>query len=367
MSTCTIDTAYMKPGMRIGRTVLSDKGQVLAPSGTSLTAALIRTILDANILHLVIQDDPGLKLPPEARVDETFGGMKTDAAMATTEGWISMARHVMLECIREKKLDIDNIKSLAEACMGRLKTESPYAALVAGDPNGNFLFHHTHNVCVLGVAAAQGLGLPAAAVMDIFVGAIFHDVGMLQVPEHMWVSPKPLTRMFRSEIDKHPAFGCSALRRTEGASETLVKLVMDHHERLDGSGYPDRKVAADLDLPSRIVAAADVYAALLMPRPWRPPFSPDKAAKEMLAQRDKFDQKVVGRLVQIIGIFPVGCTVKLSDGRVGVVSESRPKDLLHPLVTVAAKNRPPQPVDLAASAPLAVLEILSTPHARTPG
>lgn len=355
----------MKPGMRLARAVVSDKGQTIAASGAVLTVALVNAIYDANVLQLCIQDDPALNLPPESRLEDDPGAAGTagaDAAAITAEGWINLSRELFLSCVREKTLNLKIVQQLGDSCLMRLAKESPYSILARNDPAANYLPHHSLNVCIISVSVAQAMGLAAAEVWDIFVGALLHDIGMIQVPEHMWLSPKPLSAIFKTEIEKHPTDGFNVIRRADGAKEIWAHLTLDHHERLDGSGYPNHKPAQHLTIQTRILAVCDVYAALLMPRAWRPAVMPDKAIKELIAHPEKFDKQVVGRLLQRVGIFPVGCIVKLSDGRKAEVVGHNAASPLRPVVMDLDGPRP-QKIDLAggSSPGISVMEILPAP------
>lgn len=360
MSTCTIDSAYMKPGMKLARAAVSSKGQVVAPSGAILNVQMVNAIMDADIRTLCIHEDPALKLPPEARMDDmlTESSAAAGLTIATPDDWIGIVRELFVGCIREKKLDMDVVKSLGTHCIERLKTEQPFNTLLRNDPAAAYTHHHAFNSSVLSIAAAQAMGLSENDVWDVFVCALLHDIGMPQVPEHMWLTAKPLTKLFRDEIEKHPTLGFRTIERVQGANPLWAFCAQDHHERLDGSGYPNKKTAAAIPLPVRIVSACDAYAAMVMPRIWRGPILPDKAMKELIAHTEKFDRAVIGRLVQRVGIFPVASRVKLSDGSLGVVSEHRPANPLHPVVQAVRGNRV-EKIDLAQTPNITVVEVIS--------
>lgn len=360
MNTCVIDSAYLKPGMRLGRAVVSSKGQVVAASGTVLNVQTINAILDADIRGVAILDDPALKIPPEARLDDDLGGDVSAGGEITPDNWMNSVRELFTSCIREKTLDMGTVKTLYDSCSGMVNAKSPFFVLVANDPNLNYIYHHTFNSTVLSMVITRAMGLPEPDVQDIFVGSLLHDVGMTQVSEHHWMNPKPLSDFFRSEVEKHTVLGGRSIERIPGVKPLWVVCVQDHHERLDGSGYPDKKTSAQICSAVRIVSVCDAYAAMIMPRLRRPALTPDKAVKELIVHPEKFDRVVVGRFVQHIGIYPVGCKVKLSDGRTAEVVEHRPSAPLRPIVQGITAGRV-EKIDMAQVSGLAIAEILSTP------
>ncbi|MBI4178913.1 HD domain-containing protein [bacterium] len=357
---CTIDSAYMKTGMKLARPAVSARGDVVAPSGAVLTTPLINAIMDANILSLCVVDDPALNLPPESRLDDDLlsDGSGSSAVIATPDAWIGESRRVMTAVIREKELDLGTVRGLGNYCSDRVKTGPIFSALMMNDPTANYIHQHTFNSSLLSVAVGEAMGLPPAEVAELFAAAFLHDIGMPQVPEHMWVHQKGLTNMFRAEIEKHVEMGYRTIERLHGDTNPLwAAAARDHHERMDGSGYPDKKPAQRLPVPIRIISVCDAYAAMIAPRAYRPPIPPDRAMKEIIARQNQFDRQIIGRLVQRVGIYPVGCQVKLSDGVTGAVVENHPADPLHPVIE-AVKSGRTQKIDLAKEKGLAVAEII---------
>jgi putative nucleotidyltransferase with HDIG domain len=158
---------------------------------------------------------------------------------------------------------------------------------------------HTRRVASLAVAIGERLGLSAPRLRALATGALLHDIGKLSIPEGILAKPGPLDDAEYAEIKLHAERGRDLLTELGGFDEVVKRLVAEHHERLDGSGYPHGLTAVQLDLETRILAVCDVYDALVSPRVYREAWSHDQAI-EML-RGDGFDQRCVAALVAVTG------------------------------------------------------------------
>jgi HD-GYP domain-containing protein (c-di-GMP phosphodiesterase class II) len=134
------------------------------------------------------------------------------------------------------------------------------------------------------------------------IGGLLHDIGKLSIPDSILRKPGPLDDDEFAIIRQHPERGQELLRELGSFDASVKRLVLDHHERLDGTGYPRGLSAADLDLETRILTVSDVYDALVSPRVYRPAWSVDQAIALL---RDEvgtgFDPRCVEALVRIVG------------------------------------------------------------------
>jgi putative nucleotidyltransferase with HDIG domain len=161
---------------------------------------------------------------------------------------------------------------------------------------------HTRRVALLAVEIGEQLGLSPTRLRSLAIGGLLHDIGKLSVPNGILQKPGPLDDGEFAVIKLHPERGRELLNELGGFDDSVKRLVLDHHERLDGSGYPRGLVATDLDLETRILAVCDVYDALVSPRVYRAAW-PVERALELL--RDEagtaFDARCVDALVRVLG------------------------------------------------------------------
>lgn len=162
---------------------------------------------------------------------------------------------------------------------------------------------HTERVALLAVQVGDTLGLPAARLRRLALGGLLHDIGKLAVDDAILKKPAPLTEAELVEVRRHPETGVQLLRELGGFRPGVISLVRDHHERLDGSGYPDGLAGAQLTLDVRILGACDVYDALVSPRVYREAWTPTQAIAFLREHVGlQFDVKVVGAIEAVIGL-----------------------------------------------------------------
>jgi HD-GYP domain-containing protein (c-di-GMP phosphodiesterase class II) len=145
------------------------------------------------------------------------------------------------------------------------------------------------------------LGFPPTRLRELAIGGLLHDIGKLSVPDAILKKPGPLDDAEREVITKHPTSGLRLLAELGGFSESVRRLVRDHHERLDGSGYPAGRCEADLALDVRILAVCDVYDALISPRVYRGPWTHEEAMRYLVEGAGTcFDRRCVDALTRVL-------------------------------------------------------------------
>ena len=160
---------------------------------------------------------------------------------------------------------------------------------------------HTRRVALRAVQVGEALGIPPTRLRELAIGGLLHDIGKLAVPTEILKKPAALDDAERAVIAKHPVWGVRLLGELGGFSETVRRLVRDHHERLDGSGYPAGLREDALQLDARILAVCDVYDALISPRVYRGPWSHEQAISHLHARAGtEFDRRAVEALDRVL-------------------------------------------------------------------
>ena len=173
--------------------------------------------------------------------------------------------------------------------MGSLAALS--AAIEARDP---YARGHSSRVTVFAQAMARRLRLDKERLAVLRLGALLHDVGKLVVPSGVLLKCGPLTEEELRLMRRHPAAGARMLR-TLGARETILPLVLHHHERWDGDGYPTGRRGDDIPLEARVLCIADSFDAMTSTRPYRASWTPDEALEELeRCAGTQFDPELVG-------------------------------------------------------------------------
>jgi HD-GYP domain-containing protein (c-di-GMP phosphodiesterase class II) len=160
---------------------------------------------------------------------------------------------------------------------------------------------HTRRVAMLAVEIGEQLGLSPTRLRSLAIGGLLHDIGKLSVPDSILQKPGPLDDDEFDVVKLHPERGRELLNELGGFDETVRRLVLDHHERLDGSGYPRGLTDAELDLATRILSVCDVYDALVSPRVYRAAWPREKALALLREEaHTAFDPRCVAALERLV-------------------------------------------------------------------
>lgn len=220
-----------------------------------------------------------------------------------------------------------------------LLTNTQAAGTVASafDPEeiGNATLLHSLNVATLSMMVAQQFGIDQDALQMIGLAGLLLDVGERRIPRHILA-----TRARRSESEHvkyqlHPYLGVEMLRGFPGIPEEVLDVIRSHHERLDGSGYPEKLKGDQISFPTRIVSAVDHYDTLVNSLYAEEALSPAEALATMYKhQKQLFSTEVVVAMIQTLGVYPPGTVVSLSDGSFGLVLNINFKNRMKPLVLI---------------------------------
>lgn len=198
------------------------------------------------------------------------------------------------------------------------------------------LFFHILNNMVLCLTIGISSNLKEERLVVLGQGAFFADVGMLKVPKHLRDKTRELTDGDINLIRRHPLESEKIVQRwVEDYEEDVARIAIEHHENVDGSGYPHGKKSHEIHDMAKILSLADVYNAMTKKRTYRGGKAGVSAMKELLLLKDrKFDAAVLKTFLGVMSVFPVGTIVKLSDGMYALVVKPNVGDPLRPIVKV---------------------------------
>ena len=224
--------------------------------------------------------------------------------------------------------------------VARLKTHDDYSYL------------HSVAVSALMLALARQLKLEDRLVRVAGVGGLMHDLGKAFMPLEILNKPGHLTDDEFAVMKTHPVVAAEALREG-GCEPDVIDVSLHHHERMNGRGYPYGLKDDEISLLARMGAVCDVYDAVTSIRPYKRPWDPAMAMREMARWDGHFDNRVFNAFVKSVGIYPVGSLVRLTSDRLAVIVEPGVESLLKPKVRAFYSIRSrekilPQVIDLAA-------------------
>jgi putative nucleotidyltransferase with HDIG domain len=217
--------------------------------------------------------------------------------------------------------------------LARLKTKDDYT------------YMHSIAVCALMIALGKQLGLTSAELKNAGLAGLLHDVGKMLIPDEVLNKPGKLTDEEFEIVKQHPRKGWEILRGSAEITDTALDVCLHHHERVDGTGYPERISGDLLTLFSRMGAVCDVYDALTSDRCYKHGWEPAETIRKMAEWRNgHFDERVFQAFVKTIGIYPSGTLVRLKSGRLAIVIEQSDKSLLTPIVKVFFSTKSNEPI-----------------------
>lgn len=198
----------------------------------------------------------------------------------------------------------------------------------------DYLLEHSLNVAVLLAHFARYLGMSNKEIEDIAYAAFVHDLGKIKISDDILHKPGRLTDPEMAIMRKHVNYGVDFLKDM-GVDSYTIRIVSEHHERLDGLGYPNQVAGADISREGRMLAIVDMYDALTADRCYKPGMPSQKAMQILLKDSEhKIDPGLLQRFIKCMGIYPIGSLIELSNDRVAVVIEQNHEAPLKPLVKV---------------------------------
>ncbi|MEA3488857.1 MAG: HD domain-containing phosphohydrolase, partial [Candidatus Omnitrophota bacterium] len=199
----------------------------------------------------------------------------------------------------------------------------------------NYLYTHSVNVCLVAVRIARELNFSKSAMQELIIASLFHDIGMMKISTDIWNKDGGLSGGEYEEVRKHPARGEEIFKSLSGISEVVPTVIGQHHEKADGSGYPNRLTKDNIHFMARLIGLVDSYVARIHTRLWRPRYLPDKAIQEILDQEGNYyDPYFMKAMLRYISIFPVGSWVRISSGEIGNVVRPNEVIPMRPVLSV---------------------------------
>jgi putative nucleotidyltransferase with HDIG domain len=214
----------------------------------------------------------------------------------------------------------------------------------------NYTFTHMVNVSILTMGQARGLGIDGPLLREFGLAALMHDIGKVRTPIEILNKPEKLTDDEFAIMKRHTVDGAEILRQTPEVPTLAPVVAFEHHLRLDGTGYPAGVARTALNIGTMLCSIADVYDAMRSQRKYQQSF-PTERILEVLKRNDgqQFDQHLVRRFVQLIGIYPAGNLVRLNTGEIAVVLQVYAPDPYRPRVrvlTTAGGQRLDLPIEI---------------------
>ncbi|WP_276201942.1 HD-GYP domain-containing protein [Aestuariibacter salexigens] len=268
----------------------------------------------------------------------------------------SLQKRILKSLSKGLPIDISVPKEFTKQLVGSIdRNPNALMCMTQIREKDSYLFEHSLNVAVLLANFGRHLGMQQSEILELAYAGFLHDIGKIKIPDEILHKPGRLTEEEMDVMRKHVEFGLDALREM-GIPEHIIKTVGEHHERLDGLGYPLGAKEQDITTWGRMIAIVDTYDAITADRCYKPGMPSQRALQILMKDAPvKYDKTLVEQFVRCVGIYPVGTLVKLNNDRLAMVVEQRADMPLKPKVKAfySTKNNhyiAPTDIDLAQTA-----------------
>lgn len=337
-------TELLKPGEKIAKSIYDNQCKLLLAKSKILTDQYIKRLLASNIPCVYVSDpltdhlefdflvEDELRIRSVNHLKDTFDQIQKNQGNQYATNSFSVIGPIVEEIL-------DSI------------LEQPECLYRVSELMGTDMYTYTHSVevSILSMLVAKRMGLTRPMISKVGIGAMLHDLGKTQVDTDILNKRSELTLEEWDTLKGHPRYGYQMLKESDVISPISRQIVLLHHEKLDGSGYPFGFKGDEIPLTVRIVTLCDMYNALTSNRAYRSYKNINKALEILQAESIyKLDRSVYHCLLDVVNLYPVGTRVVLNDDRQAMVIKENRMLQTRPVVQIIEDNERREIVDLMA-------------------
>ena len=233
------------------------------------------------------------------------------------------------------KLDVSLLNQVSNEIVDSVLRNSNAMAILSRlkDKDG-YNWRHMINCTILMSVFAKYLGIKNEQIQQLALGAMLHDVGHTKLPQGIINKTENLNELEFKALKKHVVQSLGLVKGESGISPLVMDMILNHHERVDGSGYPRGLSGSKISKPAKMMAIVDVYDAMTSDRPHQNGEEPIHALRYLLANKHQFDAQLVQKFIKCLGVHPVGTIVRLTNDRLALVLEGNKQSPMKPKVKV---------------------------------
>lgn len=326
----------VEEGTLLAKAVHDSKLAMLVPAGAKCTQSILNKLAQLDIRHLYIEDEisEGIVLEPMISDEIKLHAVSLMKRIYEAQSKEGDSKE---EAMRESM--ISELKNLVDDVISEIYNKSNQR-YYSTELLGAEIYHYDHavEVMILSLLIGKKIGLDRERLLKLGMGAILADIGKSKVPAEILNKKGKLTEDEFEEVKRHVTYSYNILKNLVGLSSLSRQIVLLHHEKLDGSGYPNGLKGDDIPLLVRIATVCDIFSAIVADRTYNQRISVDTALEILRsASPVKLDVDVVQALFQVVDIYPPGTIVALSDERHGIVLENNPSSPTRPKLRIIEK------------------------------
>lgn len=332
-----ISLKSVKEGMVISKTIWNEAGHPLLHAGVVINNTIIERLQQLSINYIYIDD----RISGGIQVEESVNPIvRLKIVKEITQTFTAVSKEKGLKATYVIEQQSRALFDIIESLLSTIKENTDLLTILSDAYiYDEYLYHHSFQVTLYALSIAKELGYPYEELRLIGLGALLHDIGKLLVPDEILKKPSALTEEEFKEMKNHTRYGFDLLRNLYSVSLLVAHCAFQHHERLDGSGYPRGLVSAEIHPYAKIIAVADVFDAITTERVYSEKRIPAEALNILAKDAGVlFDEAVVKALKDSIVHYPNGTVVILTDGRRGIISRQNALLPAFPHVRIFEEN-----------------------------
>ncbi|WP_291635846.1 HD-GYP domain-containing protein [Clostridium sp.] len=319
----------------LGRNIFTDDGSVLLRTGVKLTGQYIKRLKDLGVFYVYIED---ARLDDISIEDEKLSDLKA----ITMKNMSKIIKNVTAADKKGTKESLSVVEDLVNYIIEMGDVNKSLYDIQTYD---NYTYLHSIDTGIMAIFLGLSMNLKESDLKELSIGAILHDIGKTSVIKDIITKPDKLTFEEYEEVKNHPTYGKEILEKNFSMSSEILKAVEQHHEKIDGTGYPYGLTKDSISKFAKIISVCDVYDAVSNDRSYREKFNPVDAYELILAGCGSvFDEDVVRNFKETFSVFPLGVCLKLSNGVEGYVIKQNKKFPDRPVLRVLYEGEDRKPI-----------------------
>jgi HD-GYP domain-containing protein (c-di-GMP phosphodiesterase class II) len=323
-------------GMQFSAPVYIDEESLLVPEGVAVRDKDIERLKRWGVEELRTEGHPVLEAPLEEQIDAISEGVSSHLLDVYSEA-VEIMDLFFYDAQQGLALQADPIDQIMNKHYPELRdgVENAMGLTFRKMDTRNRYSASAINCMILSIGIGQKLKLPGHRLMNLAQGALLHDIGMTRIPHTILNKNGSLTETEMKSVQAHTVHSYRMITKELGLSEEVGRIVLLHHERWDGKGYPKGFTGKEIPISARIVSVADAYEAMIRERPYRGSMIGYKAVRQVLNDNGRrYDSEILKLFIKSMGVYPPGSIVILNEGSVGKVVKNHRDVPLRPVVQI---------------------------------
>lgn len=316
-------------GLVLSKPIYDKNNRILLNTGKELSDSIIDRLKRLGVNHIYVDSDVTENVEAHDNVPTSIRFKTTTHLAKTFKSLTDQHFNGKVKAVTHGKV-IREFKLVYEKLVKEMSANPKLLNLLSHlQTNSDYLFEHSINTSIYAIAIGRRLYLKEQELYWLGLGAVLHDIGKVKLEKELLQKQEPLNEEEKERFKKHTEIGYEILKAERELHLLVAHCAFQHHENIDGSGYPRQLKGKDIHIMGQIVAVADQFDSLMRARRGKPALLPHEAM-EVLVSRcyTRFDKKIIDAFRKAVAIYPIGLTVKLNTGESAVVigyNESAPE------------------------------------------